>query len=150
VQLVDFHGNETIRLVVQNLRMKSRTVLVVDNDASFLGILKRLLERNGYQVAKACDGLSAARAIAQESYDLLLTDALFPGQHSIKALVELGKRKDRDHIRIIAMSGRGRCLPDYYLTLARRLGVRRIIDKPFAEEQLLAAIEDVFGDAAAC
>ena len=120
----------------------------MDNDASFPGTLKRLLERNGYQVAKACDGLRAAQAIGQESYDLLLTDALFPGQRSIEALVELGKRKDRDPVRIIALSGRGRSLPDYYLTLSRKLGVRRILDKPIAEEQLLRAIEEVFADPA--
>jgi DNA-binding response OmpR family regulator len=122
--------------------MKSPTILLVDDDASLLENVKRLLERNGYHVAKACRAREAAKAIGEESYDLLLTDALFPGRRSIEAVIDLGKR--RIATPIIAMNSLGRHLPDYYLTLTRKLGVGRIIAKPFGEEELLATIEEVW------
>jgi CheY-like chemotaxis protein len=125
--------------------MKSRTLLLVDNDASFLGALKGLLERHGYQIAKACGASEAAQAITEESFDLLLTDAMFPGRRSIEALIALGKRPAP--ALVIALNSRGRHLPDYYLALTRKLRVERIIEKPIAEDQLLAAIEEVFARA---
>jgi DNA-binding NtrC family response regulator len=124
--------------------MKSRTILVVDDDISLLEALKLLLERNGYQVARVCGGLEAAEAIESESFDLLLTDILFPGRRSIEALIGLGKRSGP--VRIIGMSGGNRYLPDYYLSLTRKLGVQTILQKPLGEEQLLAAIDEVFSE----
>jgi DNA-binding NtrC family response regulator len=128
--------------VVSHYFMKPKSILVVDDDVALLEALKVLLERNGHQVTRACAGREAAEAIDNESFDLLLTDVLFPGRHSIEALIALGKRKSS--VRIIGMSGTGKFLPDYYLILTRRLGVQTILPKPVSEEQLMAAIEKVF------
>jgi two-component system OmpR family response regulator len=131
--------------MVQHRVRKTHSILLVDDDVSLLESVKVLLERNGYQVTKACSGRDAAQAIGEESYDLLLTDALFPGRRSLQAVIDLGKRKAP--ARIIAMNSLGRFLPDYYLTLTRKLGVERIIAKPFKEEELLAAIDEVLMNA---
>jgi DNA-binding response OmpR family regulator len=46
-------------------------------------------------------------------------------------------------MRIIAMSGGGRVGPDSYLPLAKKLGAKATLQKPFMRDELMAAISEV-------
>jgi len=47
-------------------------------------------------------------------------------------------------VKIIAVSGGGRRGPKEYLPLAKNLGALRTFEKPFNQEDLLAAVQDIF------
>lgn len=67
----------------------SRKALVVDNDFFFVEFLTELLEKRGYEVAKAYDGKEGLSRLEEGPYDVLFLDWIMPkidGQQFIKFL----------------------------------------------------------------
>jgi CheY-like chemotaxis protein len=54
-------------------------ILVVEDDPQVRQLVVRILQRSGYQVCVAVDGLEAQRKFAQRPPDLVLTDLHMPG-----------------------------------------------------------------------
>jgi DNA-binding NarL/FixJ family response regulator len=52
-------------------------------------------------------------------------------------------RAEFPDVRVIAISGGGRHLGTDYLQLASRLGAKRVLSKPFTNQEILTAIDDV-------
>ena len=126
---------------------KPRSILIVEDDLLLAAALRRLLEADGHRVVRSCDGRQAAAAVRTEPYEVLITDIMFPGMRTIDALVERSRAPQPG--RILCLSRYARILPEYYLSLARKLGVRVILAKPFEQAQLLQAIDEVFAEPAA-
>ncbi len=122
--------------------MSPRSILVIDDDPGLLEAVAALLRMKGHQVTTAADGTAAARALEQQSFELVLTDVLFPGAHRIEAIMDLIRRNPA--VRVIAMSGGGQYQPAYYLRLVKSLGAHAALAKPFNNSELLAVIERVF------
>lgn len=55
-----------------------RHLLLVDDKADLAGLLRLLLEGAGYRVTVAGDGRGALRLLAEEPYDLVLSDVMMP------------------------------------------------------------------------
>jgi CheY-like chemotaxis protein len=53
-------------------------VLVVDDDPKTVLVIRAYLEREGYHVLRAADGMSALRAIREEAPDLVVLDLMLP------------------------------------------------------------------------
>ncbi|HEY3252717.1 MAG TPA: ATP-binding protein, partial [Polyangiaceae bacterium] len=84
---------------------RGETVLVAEDDPSVRTLVKSVLERNGYRVLAAEDGLAALELARQEQgqIDLLLSDVVMPGMNGRAlrdALLELYPR-----LRVLFMSG---------------------------------------------
>lgn len=123
--------------------MSPRSILLIDDDRALLSALTELLEGCGHRVTAAADGTEAVRAIESGAYDIAITDVLFPGEHRIEAVMDMLRR--RGVTRIVAMSGGGQHLPDYYLRLLKGFGAQAVLPKPFTKQQLLAAIDGLSG-----
>ena len=80
-------------------------ILVVDDDAGVRTLTRRLLERAGFKVMVAADGLQALDVVAAhgDQIDLVLTDVVMPGM-SGRDLAEALWRK-RPDTRVLFMSG---------------------------------------------
>ena len=126
--------------------MTQRTLLVVDDQDDLRLTLQATLEGAGYRVVTAADGRDANKAFAHERLDLVLTDLLMPDKDGIEVITDL--RESRPELPVIAMSGGGKMSADYYLKLARALGAKAILQKPFSNEQLLITIAFVLGECA--
>ena len=61
-------------------------VLVVDDDPDMLGILTRLLRKDGYQVVALQDAEEAAHRLGQEPFDVILSDYAMPGMNGVDLL----------------------------------------------------------------
>jgi CheY-like chemotaxis protein len=116
-------------------------ILIIDDEAQIRSMLKLMLERDGYEVAEAPDGMEAIRNYRQNPADLIITDLIMPNQDGIGMIIAL--KKEFPNVKIIAMSGGGLNKPEGYLKGARKLGAARTLTKPINRDEMLRAIKDV-------
>jgi len=119
--------------------MDERSILVVEDEEGVRLVVQAALERGGYRVTTATNGLEATRLLAEGQYGLVLTDVLMPDKDGIEVISDL--RREHPELPVIAMSGGGRLPRDGYLAVARHLGAHAILQKPFTVDQLIATVE---------
>jgi DNA-binding NtrC family response regulator len=66
-------------------------ILVVDDEANMLGLFKKILEKEGYEVVTAGSGEEAIQRLEKEGFDLLISDLKMPGLSGIE-LVRQAKK----------------------------------------------------------
>lgn len=118
-------------------------ILVIDDEEPIRRLLKRVLEKGGYEVVTAADGDEGMRRYRERPADLVITDLIMPGKEGIETIMEL--RKGDPGVKIIAMSGGGRLDPEGLLQAAGSLGAARTLSKPIERETLLGAVGDLLG-----
>ena len=118
-------------------------ILILDDEPLVVQMLKRFLDRNGYEVGFAPDGIAGLALQRAVPADLVLTDILMPGKEGFETIREL--RKLSPGVKIIAMSGGGRNQPDNYLSFAMTFGADRAFAKPLDLAALLNAISELLG-----
>ncbi len=116
-------------------------ILVIDDDPQIRTLLRKILERAGYEVIDAEDGVAGTDLYRESPTDLVITDILMPGKSGWEAILEL--RRDFPDVKIIAISGGGKLGPFSYLMMAKRFGARHIFSKPLQRNTLLAAVNEL-------
>lgn len=119
--------------------LMNETILVIDDEEQMRGLLRQILERGGYQVLVAEDGLQGMRVYEDNTVDVVITDLLMPNKEGLETIMEM-KSKYPD-VRIIAMSGGGRDGVLNFLPAAEKLGAMTTLAKPFGRKDILAAVE---------
>lgn len=117
-------------------------VLVVDDDEVMRDLLRRALERSGFEVVTAADGHEGVERFRDRAVDVTITDMMMPtmdGLQLIQALVA-----QQPSIRIIAVSGVDEW--DNYLKTARSLGARAVLRKPVSSAQIVTTVKRVLTD----
>jgi len=114
-------------------------VLIVDDDAVFLGYVAEFLRPRGYIVdtLESVDQL-LQRLASGAAPSVILLDVLFPGTNGLEVLAQL--RKSHPSIPVIILSGVGHTKS---VVEAIRMGAFDYLTKPFEEQELELAIEDV-------
>jgi YesN/AraC family two-component response regulator len=92
-------------------------------------------------VTTAENGRQGSRLIVQRAFDLVLTDLLMPERDGLEFIGDV--RKQQPGARIIAMSGGGQIAREPYLKMAKAFGAHALLEKPFSQEQLWAALASV-------
>jgi DNA-binding NtrC family response regulator len=112
-------------------------VLIIDDDDSLRGMLRVALEGDGHQVAEAAGGAEGLRLLRERGADLVLCDVFMPGTDGLETL---GALKDEfPGLPVVSMSGGGFGGQVDMLGVARALGARAVLYKPFK----LQAVRDV-------
>ena len=75
--------------------MKTKKVLVVDDESDFRDLIKARLEENDYEVTTASDGMQALERLKVEKPDAVLLDILMPGLDGLTVLKRI-RRFDKD------------------------------------------------------
>jgi CheY-like chemotaxis protein len=118
-------------------------VLVIEDDPSVRRVVCRVLEGAGHATLEAGNGREGVTLVIRVRPDLVITDLLMPEQEGMETIHQI---KDFDAtIPIIAIStlvGDGEYSP---LSDARMLGADLSLEKPFAIEALLAAVNELLG-----
>ena len=112
-------------------------ILVIDDEYTVRGVLRRLLERAGHEVAEASDGNEGIDLCRQAPPSLVITDIIMPGKEGIETIREL--HRDFPQIKIIAISGSGY----RYLGCAEEFGALRTFSKPLDGEKLQKAVKEL-------
>ena len=118
-------------------------ILVIDDDTAIRSVVRRGLERVGHDVTEAPDGDAGLKAYRAHHTDLVVTDIIMPEREGVETIMAL--RKEFPGLKIIAMSGGGGGSADF-LGIAKKLGARRALTKPFGHRELLEALEEVLAE----
>jgi YesN/AraC family two-component response regulator len=116
-------------------------ILIIDDDPSILTMLKRMLEKAGYEVDTASNGSEGLKKIESCPPDLLVTDIVMPEKEGLELICYLkGKNPE---LKIVAISGGGRFNYEGYLTGAKLLGADLIFQKPLVHKEFVQAVSDL-------
>jgi len=115
------------------------SILIIDDDDSLRDSLRRTLRKQGYVIMEASDGWLGLKQLERQAVDLVLLDLFMPDKDGLETIGEL--RRTHPGIKIIAMSGGGFRGKVDMLPMAKMLGARRTLTKPFTREQLLEAVD---------
>jgi chemosensory pili system protein ChpA (sensor histidine kinase/response regulator) len=115
-------------------------IMVVDDSLTVRKITSRLLEREGYQVITAKDGVEALEQLRETLPAVMLVDIEMPRMDGFDLTRNVrGDPRTRD-IPIIIISSR---TADKHRSQAAALGVNAFLGKPFQEAELLEHIDEV-------
>jgi DNA-binding NtrC family response regulator len=115
-------------------------ILIIDDESQIRSMLRLMLERVGYEVIEAADGMEGIRQYRDNPADLIITDLIMPNKDGIGMIIEL--KKEFPHVKIIAMSGGGVNRPEGYLDGAKKLGATRTLTKPIDRDEMINAVKD--------
>jgi two-component system phosphate regulon response regulator PhoB len=113
------------------------TILVVEDEAPLMTLLRYNLEKQGFRVEEAADGQEALLRVAEARPDLVLLDWMLPALSGIEVCRQLRRRPNTRDLPIIMVTAR---TEDQDAVRALDTGADDYIAKPFAMEALLARI----------
>ena len=116
-------------------------ILIIDDEAPIRKMLKKLLERNEYEVLEAVNGNQGIKLFNEQDPDLIISDLIMPEKEGLETIREL--KKLNPDVPIIAISGGGIQDPKMYLDLASKFGAIRTFAKPVDNEILLSTIKEI-------
>lgn len=121
-------------------------ILIIDDEKLVRATLLQTLEKAGHEVIEAANGKDGIALYEETGADLVITDIIMPEKEGIETILDL--RRDHPELKIIAISGGARIGATNHLELAGTAGAQCVLQKPFAQQDLLRAIRDTL-DAAA-
>lgn len=110
------------------------TVLVADDEAEIRSLLRLYLEKDGYRVLEAGDGIHAVSLLQKEEIDLVLLDIMMPGLDGYQVLRKL---RQQSNIPVMILSAKG---ADEDKILGLDLGADDYLAKPFNPLEAMARI----------
>ena len=113
-------------------------IYVFDDEPSILLMIKKMLEKAGYEVDIALNGKEGMELFKRNVPDLLITDIIMPEKEGLETILEL--RKSYPELKIIAISGGGRISPCGYLPGAKLLGANIVFEKQLDQKEFLQAV----------
>jgi CheY-like chemotaxis protein len=125
-----------------------RTILIVEDNDLFRGMLRSLLEMRGYAVVVARNGAEGLELAASQQFDAALTDVEMPGMDGFEFCQQLRAQQQAvgQDLPVWIMSG------VFRPALAKRAaaaGAVLVLRKPFPADEVCARLEQEFANRAA-
>lgn len=117
--------------------MTAKRVLVVDDDVKTVELVKLYLNRDGYRVLTAYDGIEALRLARESHPDLIVLDLMLPGIDGLEICRTLRSESDVPIIMLTAMTTSQDKLKGL------ELGADDYVTKPFSPRELAARVRAV-------
>ena len=109
-------------------------ILIADDEAEIRDLLRLYLEKDGYEVLEAADGLETMESVKRENPDLLLLDIMMPGLDGYRVLRNI---RETNNIPVIMLSAKG---TNTDKILGLDLGADDYITKPFEPLEAVARV----------
>jgi chemosensory pili system protein ChpA (sensor histidine kinase/response regulator) len=117
-------------------------VMVVDDSLTVRKITSRLLQRSGFEVLTAKDGVDALQLLVDQTPDIILLDIEMPRMDGFEFTKTLKGDRRNAHIPIIMITSR---TAEKHRNRAKELGVDLFLGKPYQEDELLAQLREMLG-----
>jgi len=109
-------------------------ILVIDDDPLVRRTMERLLQKSGYEVRLAVDGIEGLRAFRTQRPDLVITDIIMPQKEGLDTIRLL--RTWSPDVKIIAISGGSGTSDADFLKKAAELGASAILAKTIRQYRI--------------
>ena len=119
-----------------------RVIVVADDSISVRKFVGRMLEKAGYRVRLASDGLEAAEIIAGAGCNLLITDLEMPRMNGYELMAHLRQDTSTWQIPVLVVTSRAGAK---HRDRAVKEGAAGFLTKPVQEDQLLSVVENLIG-----
>jgi DNA-binding response OmpR family regulator len=119
-------------------------VLLVDDEDMLRRVMKDLLERDGYSVVEARDGVEALDQVDRHAPDIIVLDLNLPGLDGYGVLTHLRSRPTTAHIPVMVLTARG---DEENEVRVFEMGADDFLSKPFRARALSARLAAVLGRA---
>lgn len=113
-------------------------ILVVDDSITVRRVTQRLLQREGYRVSMAADGLQALERLQEERPTVVLSDIEMPRMDGFDLARNIRGDVRLSDLPIIMITSR---IAEKHREHAKELGVDHYLGKPYAEDELLSLIK---------
>ncbi len=123
---------------------KVAKVMIVDDSVTVRKVTTRLMERHGWEVTTAKDGIDAMQQLQEVFPDVMLLDIEMPKMDGFEVLRSVRRDPRLEKLPIIMITSR---TGEKHKKQALELGVNRYLGKPFQEANLISTIEEVIAEA---
>ena len=121
---------------------RQATILLVDDEDQLRRVMRDLLEREGYAVAEARDGVQALDEVDRHAPDVIVLDLNLPGLDGYSVLSQLRSREHTREIPVIVLTAKG---DEDNEVRVFELGADDFLTKPFRARALSARLEALLG-----
>ena len=122
-----------------------RVVVLADDSISVRKFVGRMLEKAGYRVRLAADGLEALEIATQNKCDLVITDLEMPRTNGYELMAHLRQQPETRNIPVMVVTSRAGAK---HRERALKEGASAFLTKPVQEDQFIAAVAQLIGSAA--
>lgn len=120
--------------------MVQKRVLVIEDEPNISEAIRFILTRGGWQVEVEADGLAALHRLRAAPPDALILDLMLPDMDGFDVLRQLRAETRTRDLPVLMLTAKGQSTDR---DLAARLGVTRFMTKPFANADVVAALQDM-------
>jgi DNA-binding response OmpR family regulator len=117
-------------------------VLLVDDEDDLRRVMRDLLEREGFSVQEARDGVQALDEVDRHAPDIIVLDLNLPGLDGYSVLSQLRSRPATKDIPVVVLTAKG---DEDNEVKVFELGDNDFLSKPFRARALAARLEAVLG-----
>ena len=121
-----------------------KVIVLADDSISVRKFVGRMLEKAGYRVKLASDGLEALEIVSQTACDLIITDLEMPRTNGYELMMHLRQSPDLAQIPVMVVTSRA---GEKHRDRAFAEGAKGFLVKPVQEDQLLASVAQLIGGA---
>ncbi|NUN49106.1 MAG: response regulator transcription factor [Candidatus Brocadiae bacterium] len=121
------------------------TILVIDDEADLVTLVRYNLEREGWRVRSASDGLAGYEAAKRDLPDLILLDLMLPGMDGLEVCRRLRAEARTARIPILMLTAKG---GESDRVVGLEMGADDYLSKPFSPRELVARVKAVLRRAA--
>jgi len=118
--------------------MYNPKILVVDDETYIVELVKFNLEKEGYRVIVAFDGMHALEMVKEENPHLILLDIMLPGMDGLEVCRTLKQDLNYNTIPIIMLTAKG---DEFDTVLGLEMGADDYIKKPFSPREMVARVK---------
>lgn len=126
--------------------VEDKVVVLADDSISVRKFVGRMLEKAGYRVKLASDGLEALEIVTQTRCDLVVTDLEMPRTNGYELISHLRQAPETRSIPVMVVTSRAGAK---HRERALKEGAAQFLIKPVQEDQFLAAVADLIGPGSA-
>jgi len=120
----------------------SKRVLLAEDEPNIVESLSFLLERAGYQVMVEVDGQKALDTVLADAPDVMILDVMLPEMDGYEVLRKMRADDRARSVPVLMLTAKGQ-REDRRVAL--ECGADHFITKPFANAELVAAVEQLAG-----
>lgn len=121
--------------------MAKKKILMVDDEKHIVRLVQVNLERAGYEVMTAYDGVEALEIVAKDKPDMIVLDVMMPRKDGFETLKDLQASPETRDIPVIMLTAKAQ---DADIFHGWASGVSSYLTKPFNPRELLTFVDRIF------